>query len=705
MKSGFPHIPAFRIAIFLLAGIVLQLQNTFSLASLAIGLIGLCATFCPLFFSRWGNRNLKRIRLQGSLFIAACILCGCLLVELHDPRNQQSFFGNYIPGAETFRCRVIEPPEIKEKSIKLMVEVKEMYNASQHANTTGDAIIYLAKKDLPVMPGYGSEIIVRNTFNTPSTSNNPGAFDYAKYLEAHNIYYTAYLNSGEYSMSQYNTPRRFWSFIFNCRQYFSRQIIENVSDREVQGIALALILGNRTLLEPETKAHYINTGTMHVLAVSGLHVGIFYAILEILLSFIPFFKKKNNKTSLRYLKPCIIILCIWIYGCITGLSPSIFRSAIMFTMLALGRMDGKHINSFNILAASAILLMFINPFMVLDIGFQLSFLAVLGIIAFQPYLSKILRVKHPVPQYIWTLTTVSIAAQMGTVPITIYYFHQFPNYFLLTNMVAIPLSFLILVSGILLFAISWIPVIATYAGWLIYFPVKLMNESMAIAESLPGATIEYIQWSLSQTVLMCLLFVNVAILLSSKNKDYLYGFAIMLFLFIAATFQTLIQREQFKALSFMQVDNQTVISMQYTNTLYLFTEETIDPSSATFQYAIKPVMQFYGENTYTSVCLDSNFTSEGIVINGNTIIAGNTTITTIANSNTNISALPQTDYIFICNNPFLNLEQLAEKFNNSVWIFDNTNSYKSISYWIKFCTENNIRFHSLKSAGALNIQI
>lgn len=704
MKSGFPHIPAFRIAIFLLAGIVLQLQHVFSSNFIWISFIGLSIIFCFLFLTRIGNRNMKLIKFQGLIFILTCIFCGSLLVELDDPRNQSNYFGNYLSDAETFRCRVIEPPEVKENSIKLTVEVKDTYLQSLHTTTSGNAIIYLAKNDLNVFPEYGNEVIIKNNFSAPASTNNPGAFDYAKYLKAHKIFYTAYLKNGDFLLSDNFSPKPFWNFIFNCREYFSRQITENIQDTEVQGIALALILGNRTLLENETRDHFAKTGTMHVLAVSGLHVGIFYAILEILLNLIPFFKK-NKTTNYRYIKPIIIVSCIWIYGCITGLSPSIFRSAVMFTMLAFGRLDGQHINSYNILSASAILLFFINPFMVMEVGFQLSFLAVLGIVAFQPYLYKLIKVKHPIPKYIWSLATVSIGAQIGTIPITIFYFHQFPNYFLLTNMVAIPMAFLTLVSGIFLFTISWIPAMASIVGWMVYVPIKIMNESMAFANTLPGATVEYIHWSLTQTILMCLLIFIAAILLTSKNKDYIYAFTITLLLFTIFTFQTVIKRESAKELSFIQIKNNTLISVHYQNTLYLLTEEKMENNSNAFNYIIKPALQQYGIKSYQTICLDSNFKSNSIAISGNTIIIGDKTINTITNNIAAISALPASDYLLICNNPFLHLEQLAEKFQDAIWIFDNTNSYKSIKYWEKFCGDNNIRFHNLKSDGALNIQL
>ncbi|HET8964089.1 MAG TPA: ComEC/Rec2 family competence protein, partial [Chitinophagales bacterium] len=621
-----------------------------------------------------------------------------------DPRNQPTYFGNYLSDAETFRCRVIEPPEVKENSIKLTVEVKDMYLQSYATNTSGKALIYLAKNDLNVIPEYGNEVIIKNKFSPPASTNNPGAFDYAKYLKAHKIFYTAYLKNGDFLLSDNFSPKPFWNFIFNCREYFSSQITENIHDTEVKGIALALILGNRTLLDNATRDHFAKTGTMHVLAVSGLHVGIFYAILEILLNVIPFFKK-NKKGTKRFIKPIIIVSCIWIYGCITGLSPSIFRSAVMFTMLAFGRLEGQHINSYNILSASAILLFLINPFMVMEVGFQLSFLAVLGILAFQPYLYKLIKVKQPIPKYIWSLATVSIGAQIGTIPITIYYFHQFPNYFLLTNMVAIPMAFLTLVSGIFLFTISWIPAMASIVGWMVYVPVKIMNESMAFANTLPGATVEYIHWSLLQTILMCLLIFIAAILLTSKNKDYIYAFTITLLLFVVFTFKSVIQRESAKELSFIQIKNNTLISIHSQNTLYLLTEDKMENNADAFNYIVKPALQLYGIHSYQTICIDSNFKSNSIAISGNTIIIGNKTINTITNNNIAIAALPAADYLFICDNPFLQLEPLAEKFQNAIWIFDNTNSYKSIKYWEKFCGDNNIRFHNIKSEGALNIQL
>lgn len=704
MKSGFPHIPAFRLAVLLISGIVLQLHTSIPGSLIWISFFICSAVYILLFTLSSGKLSYRIVRIQGAVLIITCITIGALLAEIHDPLQKENYFGNYLESAKTVQCRVIEPVEVKEKTIKLLVEAEAVYTDETINGTQGKAIVYLQKNGLQKMPEYGSILVIKNKFTQPVASQNPGAFDYKKYLQTQGIYYTAYVKTDEYTIADITITNPLWTTIFNCRAYFSKQLTDYIHNTEVQGVALALILGNRSLLDPETRDHFAKTGTMHVLAVSGLHVGIFYAILELLLSALPFFKK-NDRSIRRYIKPTIIVLCIWFYAGITGFPPSIFRAAVMFTMLAFGRLDGRQINSYNILAASAIILIFIDPFMIQEVGFQLSFLAVFGIVAFQPYLYKLWKIKNPVGKYFWSLATVSIAAQLGTAAITIYYFHQFPNYFLLTNMVAIPLAFVVLVSGLLLFTVSWIPAIGVIAGWIVYVPVYVMVKCMWLADLLPGATTEYLQWNLLQTLLLLAIFLTALLILTTKNKDYLYATFLCFILFVAAGVQNKISIRQNSEISFLQVTDNPVISIFDGETLFVLTENPIAESSPQFTYTLKPLMQHYGSKSAEQYCMDSILQFPVLHNDGKLIVAGNTYLY-ILNSNT-LPEITITEpvYLFICNNPYLEMENVKNKFPNAVWIADNTNAYNSTNYWAKYCKENGIRFHDLRKQSALRIAL
>lgn len=704
MKSGYPHVPAFRLAVLLIAGILVQMELALPTNTISIFFLASLIILSILFFTGLANKTLLGLKMQGATLIFVSVLVGCMLVNVHNPLERNNYFGKYLEGANSFTCRVTDIPEEKEKTIKLVVEVTEANTETGLLPVSGKAIIYLDKKLLNIhIPEYGSVLIARNNFQLPPEATNPGGFNYRKYLSAKGIYYTAYLKESEFITTDKFQKDFFWSLIFTSREYFTNQLIKYIPSINSQGVALALILGNRTLLDMDTRDSFAHTGTMHVLAVSGLHVGIFYAILEMLFNTIPFFRKKLKNKS-RFIKPLIIVACIWFYACITGLSPSIFRSAVMFTILAFGRLEGQHINSYNVLAASAIILMFINPFMILEVGFQLSFLAVLGIVAYQPPMYKLWKIKNQIGKYIWSLTTVSMAAQMGTVPVTIFYFHQFPNYFLLTNIIAIPVAFLILVAGVFLFCVSWIPVAGIIAGGVLHFFITILTTCMSFAETIPGALTEYMHWNIYQTLAMYCVAICLALMLATKQKDYLYGLLVSFIVFFAITIQQKIHLQKNRTLAFLQIKNTTAIAWYDGNELHILGNEKINQVSPAFTYTIKPLMQQFRVKHFNYHCLDSNNMSDNYILSDNVLICGNNSVYHLQSNQLPEKMMEKIDYLLISNNPFLSLEKTAEIFPGAAWIFDNTNSYKSISYWEKYCSQKAIAFHSILQEGAMIIE-
>ncbi|NJO90405.1 MAG: ComEC/Rec2 family competence protein, partial [Chloroflexia bacterium] len=209
-------------------------------------------------------------------------------------------------------------------------------------------------------------------------------------------------------------------------------------------ILAALTLGVKDYLSDEIVEAYSDSGAMHVLAVSGLHVGILMAMLNMIFSF--FWKRKK----LLVLKSIIILVFLWLFALITGLAPSVTRSALMFSFFILSKNSGKRPSSYNSLAAAAFIILLFNPNALFHVGFQLSFLAVISILLFQQKLYRTIDIKNKYLDYFWQLTTVSLAAQIGTTPISIFYFHQFPIYALLTNIIVIPAAAIILNAVILL---------------------------------------------------------------------------------------------------------------------------------------------------------------------------------------------------------------------------------------------------------------
>ncbi|RYY06494.1 MAG: ComEC/Rec2 family competence protein, partial [Sphingobacteriaceae bacterium] len=224
---------------------------------------------------------------------------------------------------------------------------------------------------------------------------------------------------------------------------------------------------------------YSKTGTMHVLSVSGMHVALVYIVIDLLLRFL------NRKRSGILLKAVISILLIWIYALITGFSPAVCRAAVMITFVICGKTYNRHISMLNILLVSAFMLLLYNPFFITDVGFQLSYLAVFGLIILQPIIENWFDFKHQYVRKLWSLLSISLAAQLITFPISVFYFHQFPVYFLISNLFIVLPSALIMYVGIAFLLFSNIDILAQPLGFLLEKTIVLMNNGLAWIEHIP----------------------------------------------------------------------------------------------------------------------------------------------------------------------------------------------------------------------------
>jgi competence protein ComEC len=253
------------------------------------------------------------------------------------------------------------------------------------------------------------------------------------------------------------------------------------SEREFEVIN-AMLLGNQAGMDEETAMSYRNTGAVHILSVSGMHLGVFAFILLHLFSFL---KRKKWKLWLRFFIVCSFI---WLYAVITGMSASVIRAATMFSFVALGQCLDRNISIYRSLMLSAFLLLTIDPLLIYNVGFQLSYAAVFGIAAIHPQLQKFWRINNKLGKFLYDLSSISISAQLLTLPFILYYFKQFPIYFLPSNFIASPLSSIILPAGMLVCLLNFVfSPAATIAGFLLEKICLLLNAALAWIASLPYA--------------------------------------------------------------------------------------------------------------------------------------------------------------------------------------------------------------------------
>lgn len=448
------------------------------------------ASFLLLFLSLYFPRINRRIGVFGSGILLKTLLIFTLFLfqSLHDVQHEKGHYlkSDFYLGYHQFK--ISEEPKEKEKVFS--AEAVLLSNLNEDSlETKGKLLLYFEKDSLKPPPSFGDKLLWKGRINKISGPKNPEEFDYKNFLETNKIYAQAYLKSDSWILQDSPKSKSLKSISLNFRKELLAKIDEWKVTKEVKDISKALLLGYKNDLENELRKAYSNTGVAHILAVSGLHVGMLY----ILLSYVLIFLKRISGGEL--IRTLLLLAALWFYAFLTGLSPSVLRSVCMFSFVAFGGFFAREVSIYNTLSASAIFLLLINPQLLFNLGFQLSYSAVFFIVWMQKYLDCLWTPRFWVSKQIWSICSVSISAQIGTSLLSIYYFHQFPTYFLLSNILVIPLITVIMYTGlsVLILDIIGLPFfypIKVYAGL-----IESMNFSIRYLEKIPGSRISALHLS------------------------------------------------------------------------------------------------------------------------------------------------------------------------------------------------------------------
>lgn len=486
------EVPLFRLLCPLVAGILLS----HSAEGWRIAFAALLAAWAALVFSRRKGWLYKLRWLPGVVVTVFFLLLGYVLGSLQDSRALQQHFGDRALAQDTAtligRILVQEPKGERLRLNLAITAVQDTQGVMRQAK--GKLLAYLdidvGSRALQV----GDLLLFQGRVRATSPPLNPHQFDYQHYLAVREIHHQIFINEGWRRLGHEPSLR---SRADELRQQALSALRQHLPTPDEFAVGAALSLGYKSELPEEIRNAYANTGALHVLAVSGLHVGLVQLILMALLGRVPL-----RGPWWRLSKTLLIVFGIWAFALITGASPSVLRAATMFTFLAVGQSLKRPTNIYNTLAASAFVLLCIDPQLIYQVGFQLSYLAVLGIVYFQPRIYRLWYIANPVGDYLWKLSAVSLAAQLGTLPISLYYFHQFPVYFVLSGLIVVPAAGLILSAALLLFAVQGLPWLAVWVGKLLYGLLYLTNAGIFLVQGLPGGLFEGIWIGLGGALLL-----------------------------------------------------------------------------------------------------------------------------------------------------------------------------------------------------------
>lgn len=469
-------------------------------------------------------------RLPHGLFQTALALfflgAGVALTQLRDPVADGQHYVHHTTADSGYdmRLRLVETPMERRRSVRVTAEVEAIASPGDTLRTQGRVLLYLRKDSLSASLRYGDRLQAHGRLTLPQGADNPYQFDYRRYLRRKGVARQCWLDSGNYRLTEHVGGGLVgWSKELQWR-LVQRLRSSGLSPAQC-GIAEALLLGWRSDLDEATQAQFRDAGILHLLCVSGLHVGIVAALIGWLC--LPLRRQR------RWVSALLQLTGIWLFVLITGMAPATLRAAVMFSLLVLAQMTDRRPNGYNTLAAAALLMIVVRPTLVTDIGFQLSFAAVLGIVMLYRPLCRLLPSPLDKPRRgwrggvrkaawrVWQLACLSTAAQLGTLPISIYHFHQFPTYFLIANLTVVPAAGLLVGTTLLLVLTTPLPVLAQGIVWLLGQELSVAEAVTRWVQTLPGARWDHIYCDGVVVALLVALVAALALLLHRRDKRWL----------------------------------------------------------------------------------------------------------------------------------------------------------------------------------------
>lgn len=376
-----------------------------------------------------------------------------------------------------FGIKLSEVTESDSDWLKCVGTIKGAYLQNEIKELSIPILVFIKKMDLPILKG--DHLIISSKVELIRNKGNPGEFDAVKYWRGKGIRHIAFVGENEYRLLDHEPISTYEYYTDALRDYCSNALKENFGGQE-GAVLSAIVLGDKSMLSDETRNSFMNTGAMHVLAVSGLHIGlILYLLLFIAERFSKFISRKSALIT--------ILVFLWVYAIITGMSPSVIRAVFMFSMLSVSQLVSRDYDPINILFFTAFCLLIYDPLYIYDIGFQLSYLAMFGIFLFYEKIERLVQVNNSLFTKVWQGTAIGLAAQIMTTPLSLYYFHQFPNYFILSNLGLMATSGLILGLGIAVLAFYKLPFLVKPIALLLWLILFLTLGFLTWVEHLPGA--------------------------------------------------------------------------------------------------------------------------------------------------------------------------------------------------------------------------
>ena len=676
INTAFIKVALFFVA-GILAGFLIEISFTILFSIFSV-------VFVVFLWSFW---RAKELFLQDVFFGIATLLLffltGIITTQLHLPKNQPNHYINLLSSETDIKPTPFLMVSISEElkpdlyNRKFIAEVEQLENNSTH----GKLLLLMGKDSSQTKIAVDDRMLISAPLQTLPAPLNPHQFNYRTFMQNRSVLNQVQLKAENFEILD-SGKNSIKGWAASSRAEIVKNLKENNFRQEELGIIQALLLGQRQDISEEIYNNYAAAGVIHILAVSGLHVGIILWLLHRLLS--PLERKKKG----RVLKTFILIVLLWLFALLAGLSPSVVRAVTMFSFVAVGLQIKRRTSVMNTLFMSMMVLLLVRPQFIFEVGFQLSYLAVFSIVLLQPMLYKLLEPKNQLIKYFWGLLTVTIAAQAGVLPLSLFYFHQFPGLFFISNLVILPFMGLILALGIVVMILALLNLLPVFLTEFYSFLISSLNNFVELMVKKEEFLFQDIPFSGPQTIGFYFILAALYLLLKRITSQ-----RILLVLSAVLILQIIVYKEIYQSspeeVVVFHKSRNTIIGKKTGQQLLLHHNLAEAPHK---QNIIKNYL--VGENIHR---IDSQ--------NLQHIFAIGEDIMMVIDSAAiySVEGL-QPDYVLLTNSPKINLNRLLKTLQPKVIIADGSNYRSYLERWEETCLKENIPFHATAKNGAFIIK-
>ena len=669
------QFPLAKITIGFVAGILVA--HYFKPAILVVFLVlfvSVCAFIISFLISK---RNAVNPIYFGIATYFLAFVIGSSSQIIHTDSFQEN---NYIHQKSIFDKPHLVSITVREKlrSTSFNDRYIVLVNSIDSNKRSGRILLNFRKDSLNHKFEIGTHLQIKGSLYQHSSAKNPNQFDYGKYLENKQIYAQMYADVSEIKIGSI-IEKDVWYYTSKLRAKIIRNLEKSNFNKAELHVAIALILGQQQDISPEIIKDYQYAGAVHILSVSGLHIGFILLFVTFLLQPFP-----NTRLG-SFIKLIIILLSLSSFGFIAGLAPSVLRSVTMFSFVAIGMYLRRSTNIFHTLLVSMLLILLFQPSFLFDVGFQLSYLALFFILWLQPLFAQLWTPQYKIVNYFWEILTVSFAAQIGTLPLSIYYFHQFPGLFFVTNLVIIPFLSVIMGFGVLvmvLAAFDNVPhFLAKSLEWSIYILNKIIN-SIASLEQFIFRDIPF-NWQL----LLSLYLLLIAMIIWFKKPSFnrLVLMLVGVIVFQVTYFQTHLTIQNQRELVIFNSKKNTLIAERIGNDITLYANDSLLKTTSENKTLVS-----YSMGNFSSLKTKRRVRNL-LYFNGNKILVVDS-----------LGVYPmdiRPDIVVFIQSPKINFERFLQTAKPKMVVADASNFRTLQKLWKVTCLKEKIPFHATGEKG------